>query len=177
MFKHAHCNFVHTNDKVSSVSLVVSFCRLIMFFNSLIPKDQRHSRVYCAKQDMNQIPQMVSFFRFVWLIQHNRGLCRSVWLIYCSALHFHSRIVCMHCFNFRWELLFSSVTTFHTPPELHSIVEKEKYGPTTQQLLQTDFSSQSYTAKVQLPYQCGHGQLPRKIEIERLELGVMNHCE
>ncbi|XP_042561680.1 dynein axonemal heavy chain 1-like isoform X2 [Clupea harengus] len=60
-----------------------------------------------------------------------------------------------------------NVTTFCTPPELHSIVDKEKHGPTTQQSLLTDFPSSCYTAKVQLPYQCQHGKLPRKIEIER----------
>ncbi|XP_063071051.1 dynein axonemal heavy chain 1 [Engraulis encrasicolus] len=60
-----------------------------------------------------------------------------------------------------------NVRTFHTPEDLHSIVEKEKHGPTTQQLQQTDFPASSYTAKVQLPYQCQSGQVPRKIEIER----------
>ncbi|XP_041945152.1 dynein heavy chain 1, axonemal isoform X2 [Alosa sapidissima] len=67
-----------------------------------------------------------------------------------------------------------NVATFCTPPELHSIVEKEKHGPTTQQLQQTDFSSQGYTAKVQLPYQCQRGQLPRKIEIERRRREYVN---
>uniref|UniRef100_A0AAZ3Q3C2 Dynein heavy chain 1, axonemal n=1 Tax=Oncorhynchus tshawytscha TaxID=74940 RepID=A0AAZ3Q3C2_ONCTS len=59
------------------------------------------------------------------------------------------------------------VTTFRTPSDLHSLVERDKHGPTTQHQQHTDFSTGGYTAKVQLPYHSLPGQHPRKIEIER----------
>ncbi|XP_013988847.1 dynein axonemal heavy chain 1 isoform X2 [Salmo salar] len=59
------------------------------------------------------------------------------------------------------------VTTFRTPSDLHSLVERDKHGPTTQHQQHTDFSTGGYTAKVQLPYHSLPGQHLRKIEIER----------
>ncbi|XP_072521546.1 dynein axonemal heavy chain 1 [Salminus brasiliensis] len=58
-------------------------------------------------------------------------------------------------------------STFQTPTDLFNILERDRHGPTTQILQQSDFSSRGYTAKVQLPYRCSPGQMPRKIEIER----------
>ncbi|KAL6464354.1 hypothetical protein MHYP_G00266710 [Metynnis hypsauchen] len=58
-------------------------------------------------------------------------------------------------------------STFQTPADLFSIIEKDKHGPTTQILQQSDFSSGGFMAKVQLPYNCSPGQQPRNIEIER----------
>ncbi|XP_030634236.1 dynein heavy chain 1, axonemal [Chanos chanos] len=59
------------------------------------------------------------------------------------------------------------VTTFKTPPNLYSIVEQDRHGPSTQLMQESDFPSGGYTAKVQLPYSCLPQQLPRKVEIER----------
>ncbi|KAG7477961.1 hypothetical protein MATL_G00075170 [Megalops atlanticus] len=59
------------------------------------------------------------------------------------------------------------VTTFQTPEDLHKLLERDKHGPSTQLLLQTDFPSRGYTAKVQMPLDSQPGQLPRKLEIER----------
>ncbi|XP_067102135.1 dynein axonemal heavy chain 1 [Osmerus mordax] len=59
------------------------------------------------------------------------------------------------------------VTTFWTPHELHSLVEKDSHGPSTQIQQQTDFAPGGHTAKVQLPYNSLPGEIPRKIEIER----------
>ncbi|XP_027011591.1 dynein axonemal heavy chain 1 isoform X2 [Tachysurus fulvidraco] len=59
------------------------------------------------------------------------------------------------------------VNTFQTPTDLFSIIEKDKHGPSTQKLQQTDFPSEAYTPKVQLPYRSSRGYWPRKIEIEK----------
>ncbi|KAL7843672.1 hypothetical protein AOLI_G00251840 [Acnodon oligacanthus] len=58
-------------------------------------------------------------------------------------------------------------STFQTPADLFSIIEKDKHGPSTQILQRSDFSSGGFTAKVHLPYSCSPGQQPRNIEIER----------
>ncbi|XP_066527086.1 dynein axonemal heavy chain 1 [Hoplias malabaricus] len=60
------------------------------------------------------------------------------------------------------------VSTFQTPADLFSIVERDRHGPSTQIMQQSDFSPEGYMAKVQLPYSCSPGLRPRKIEIERL---------
>lgn len=64
---------------------------------------------------------------------------------------------------------FSSTVanTFQTPADLFSIIQKDRHGPTTQILQQTDFPSGAYKPKVQLPYSCSRGQWPRKIQIEK----------
>ncbi|KAI4880923.1 hypothetical protein NFI96_025448, partial [Prochilodus magdalenae] len=66
-----------------------------------------------------------------------------------------------------YDLNTPKACTFQTPADLLSIIEKDKHGPTTQVLQQSDFSSGGFTAKVQLPYSCPPGQRPRTIEIER----------
>ncbi|KAI1890876.1 hypothetical protein AGOR_G00158120 [Albula goreensis] len=66
------------------------------------------------------------------------------------------------------------VTTFTTPVDLESLLAKEKHGPSTQRLLQTDFSQGGYTAKVQLPFSSQPGELPRKLEIERRRRTYLN---
>ncbi|XP_062843095.1 dynein axonemal heavy chain 1 [Trichomycterus rosablanca] len=60
-----------------------------------------------------------------------------------------------------------NANTFQTPPDLLSIIESDRHGPTTQILQETDFASSGYLAKVQMPYDCLSGQLPRAVEIER----------
>ncbi|XP_065097060.1 dynein axonemal heavy chain 1 [Paramisgurnus dabryanus] len=57
--------------------------------------------------------------------------------------------------------------TIKSSQDLHSVSEKDWYGPSTQHQHETDFHSGSYTPKVQLPYTGLPGQVPRKIEIER----------
>ncbi|XP_051768758.1 dynein axonemal heavy chain 1 [Ctenopharyngodon idella] len=61
----------------------------------------------------------------------------------------------------------SKIAVLKTPPDLHSVLEKDWHEPSTQLQHETDFPSGSYTPKVQLPYTCPPGHVPRKIEIER----------
>ncbi|XP_009304459.3 dynein axonemal heavy chain 1 [Danio rerio] len=61
----------------------------------------------------------------------------------------------------------SCKTMLKTPLDLHSAMEKDWNGPGPQLQQETDFYSVSYTPKVQLPYICPPGHVPRKIEIER----------
>lgn len=66
-----------------------------------------------------------------------------------------------------FSLFLSVVVMLKTPPDLHSVLEKDRHEPSTQLQHETDFHSGSYTPKVQLPYSCSPGHVPRKIEIER----------
>ncbi|XP_035245196.1 dynein heavy chain 1, axonemal isoform X1 [Anguilla anguilla] len=66
------------------------------------------------------------------------------------------------------------VTTFKTPVAFEDLLAKDRHGPSTQRLLQTDFAPGGYTAKVQLPFSCQPGELPRKLEIERRRRTYMN---
>ncbi|MCJ8744212.1 hypothetical protein PDJAM_G00116030 [Pangasius djambal] len=61
----------------------------------------------------------------------------------------------------------TKANTFQTPSDLFSVIQKDRHGPTTQILQQTDFPSGAYVPKVQLPYSCSRGRWPRKIEIEK----------
>ncbi|KAJ8259834.1 hypothetical protein GJAV_G00174010 [Gymnothorax javanicus] len=67
------------------------------------------------------------------------------------------------------------VTTFKTPVDLKNLLAKERHGPSTQRLLQTDFARGGYTAKVQLPFKVQPGELPRKLEIERRRRTYMSY--
>ncbi|EMP33877.1 Dynein heavy chain 1, axonemal [Chelonia mydas] len=60
-----------------------------------------------------------------------------------------------------------SVTTFETPENIESYLDKQVIGPTTEILAKSDFPLQAFKPKVQLPFQGLPGQCPRKIEIER----------
>ncbi|NXA33441.1 DYH1 protein, partial [Eudromia elegans] len=59
------------------------------------------------------------------------------------------------------------VTTFKTPEDIGSCLEKQVIGPTTEILLKSDFPLQAFKPKVQIPFQRLPGQCPRKVEIER----------
>ncbi|XP_060766195.1 dynein axonemal heavy chain 1 [Neoarius graeffei] len=59
--------------------------------------------------------------------------------------------------------------TFQTPADLFSVIQKDRHGPTTQILQETDFPSGAYKPKVQLPYVSSRGRWPRKIQIEKLK--------
>ncbi|XP_028841933.1 dynein heavy chain 1, axonemal isoform X2 [Denticeps clupeoides] len=66
-----------------------------------------------------------------------------------------------------YETNVPKVSTFRTPLDLHSIVDKDRHGPTTQWIAQSDLSTAGHTPKVQRPFTCPSGQIPRKLEIER----------
>ncbi|KAM8930485.1 dynein axonemal heavy chain 1 isoform 1-T1 [Pelodytes ibericus] len=59
------------------------------------------------------------------------------------------------------------VKSFQVPPDLHSYLDKQVLGPTTEVLLKSDFPKSGYEPKVQLPFQVQPGHCPRKIELER----------
>ncbi|XP_075795609.1 dynein axonemal heavy chain 1 isoform X2 [Pelodiscus sinensis] len=59
------------------------------------------------------------------------------------------------------------VTTFESPTDFESYLDKQVIGPTTEILTKADFPLQAFKPKVQLPFQGLPGQCPRKIEIER----------
>ena len=61
------------------------------------------------------------------------------------------------------------VGTFDSPDigQFNAIIDSQK-GPTTQLTTKTDFPLKSWQPKVQTPYYVAPGELPRKIEIERL---------
>ncbi|CAM4703272.1 unnamed protein product [Lepidochelys kempii] len=59
------------------------------------------------------------------------------------------------------------VTTFETPENIESYLDKQVIGPTTEILAKSDYPLQAFKPKVQLPFQGLPGQCPRKIEIER----------
>ncbi|MEE6511728.1 hypothetical protein FKM82_018461 [Ascaphus truei] len=59
------------------------------------------------------------------------------------------------------------VTSFQTPPNLHSYLGKQVFGPTTEVLVKSDFPKSGYEPKVQLSFKVAPGHCPRKIELER----------
>ncbi|XP_025927284.1 dynein heavy chain 1, axonemal [Apteryx rowi] len=59
------------------------------------------------------------------------------------------------------------VTTFRTPEDIGSCLEKQAIGPTTEILIKSDFPLRAFKPKVQIPFQRLPGQCPRKVEIER----------
>ncbi|NXT79882.1 DYH1 protein, partial [Zapornia atra] len=59
------------------------------------------------------------------------------------------------------------VTTFRMPEDFGSVLDMQVIGPTTENLIKSDFPVQSFKPKVQIPFQLVPGQCPRKIEVER----------
>ncbi|NWX05348.1 DYH1 protein, partial [Caloenas nicobarica] len=59
------------------------------------------------------------------------------------------------------------VTTFQMPEDFASILDKQRIGPTTEKLIESDFPAQSFQPKVQVAFKVLPGQCPRRIEIER----------
>ncbi|NXP72200.1 DYH1 protein, partial [Ramphastos sulfuratus] len=59
------------------------------------------------------------------------------------------------------------VTTFKMPEDFQSILDKQMIGPTTKNLINSDFPAQSFRPKVQIAFQRLPGQCPRAIEVER----------
>ncbi|KFP87663.1 Dynein heavy chain 1, axonemal, partial [Apaloderma vittatum] len=59
------------------------------------------------------------------------------------------------------------VTTFKMPEDFQSILDKQVIGPTTENLVKSDFAAQSFKPKVQVAFQRLPGQCPRALEIER----------
>ncbi|NXH20173.1 DYH1 protein, partial [Bucco capensis] len=59
------------------------------------------------------------------------------------------------------------VTTFTVPEDFGSVLDKQVIGPTTENLIKSDFPVQSFKPKVQIAFQGLPGQCPRKIEVER----------
>ncbi|XP_069500104.1 dynein axonemal heavy chain 1 [Ambystoma mexicanum] len=59
------------------------------------------------------------------------------------------------------------VTTFQAPPDLKPYLDQQVFGPTTEVQQKSDFPSQAYQPKVQLPFELVPGQNPRTVEIDR----------
>ncbi|XP_050760847.1 dynein axonemal heavy chain 1 [Gymnogyps californianus] len=59
------------------------------------------------------------------------------------------------------------VTTFKMPEDFGSVLDKQVIGPTTENLIKSDFPVQSFKPKVQIAFQGLPGQCPQKIEVER----------
>ncbi|NWU63518.1 DYH1 protein, partial [Pterocles burchelli] len=59
------------------------------------------------------------------------------------------------------------VTTFRVPEDFGSVLDKQVIGPTTENLIKSDFPVQSFKPKVQIAFQRLPGQCPREIEVER----------
>ncbi|NXG75040.1 DYH1 protein, partial [Baryphthengus martii] len=59
------------------------------------------------------------------------------------------------------------VTTFKVPEDFESILHKQMMGPTTKNLIESDFPVPSFQPKVQVPFQSLPGQCPREVEIEK----------
>ncbi|NXL83229.1 DYH1 protein, partial [Alectura lathami] len=59
------------------------------------------------------------------------------------------------------------VTTFKMPEDIGSVLDAQVIGPTTENLIKSDFPEQSLKPKVQVAFQTPPGQCPRSIEIER----------
>ncbi|NXI38769.1 DYH1 protein, partial [Galbula dea] len=59
------------------------------------------------------------------------------------------------------------VTTFRMSEDFGSVLDKQVIGPTTENLIKSDFPVQSFKPKVQVGFQGLPGQCPRKIEVER----------
>ncbi|NWH76361.1 DYH1 protein, partial [Piaya cayana] len=59
------------------------------------------------------------------------------------------------------------VTTFKMPEDFESVLDKQVIGPTTENLIKSDFPVQSFKPKVQIAFKRLPGQCPWEIEIER----------
>ncbi|NWH61667.1 DYH1 protein, partial [Geococcyx californianus] len=59
------------------------------------------------------------------------------------------------------------VTTFKIPEDFGSVLDKQVIGPTTENLIKSDFPLQSFKPKIQIAFQRLPGQSPREIELER----------
>ncbi|KFZ54338.1 Dynein heavy chain 1, axonemal, partial [Podiceps cristatus] len=59
------------------------------------------------------------------------------------------------------------VTTFKMPEDFGSVLDKQVIGPTTENLIKSDFPVQSFKPKVQIAFQGLPGQCPRQVEVER----------
>ncbi|NXY87439.1 DYH1 protein, partial [Alcedo cyanopectus] len=59
------------------------------------------------------------------------------------------------------------VTTFKVPEDFGSVLDKQVIGPTTENLIKSDFPVQTFKPKVQIAFQGLPGQRPREVEIER----------
>ncbi|NXF68491.1 DYH1 protein, partial [Ciccaba nigrolineata] len=59
------------------------------------------------------------------------------------------------------------VTTFKMPEDFGSVLDKQVIGPTTENLVKSDFPAQSFKPKVQIAFQGLPGQSSQKIEVER----------
>ncbi|NXS59038.1 DYH1 protein, partial [Brachypteracias leptosomus] len=59
------------------------------------------------------------------------------------------------------------VTTFKMPEDFESVLDKQVIGPTTKNLIKSDFLVQSFKPKAEIAFQGLPGQCPWKIEVER----------
>ncbi|NXV43351.1 DYH1 protein, partial [Uria aalge] len=59
------------------------------------------------------------------------------------------------------------VTTFKMPEDFGSVLDRQVIGPTTENLIKSDFPVQSFKPKVQIAFQGLPGQCSQKMEIER----------
>ncbi|NXU55546.1 DYH1 protein, partial [Turnix velox] len=59
-------------------------------------------------------------------------------------------------------------TTFKMPEDFGVILDKQMIGPTTENLIKSDFPMQSFKPKVQIAFQRLPGQYSREMEIERI---------
>ncbi|XP_075039903.1 dynein axonemal heavy chain 1 [Mixophyes fleayi] len=66
------------------------------------------------------------------------------------------------------------VSSFETPENLQSYLDKQVSYPTTEVLVKSDFSERGYEPKVQLSFTVPPGQCPRKLELERRKREYLN---
>nr|XP_013047409.2 dynein axonemal heavy chain 1 isoform X1 [Anser cygnoides]XP_047928500.1 dynein axonemal heavy chain 1 isoform X1 [Anser cygnoides]XP_047928502.1 dynein axonemal heavy chain 1 isoform X1 [Anser cygnoides]XP_047928506.1 dynein axonemal heavy chain 1 isoform X1 [Anser cygnoides] len=59
------------------------------------------------------------------------------------------------------------VTTFKMPEDFESVLDVQVTGPTTKNLIKSDFPVESFKPKVQIAFQRLPGQCPQRIEVER----------
>ncbi|NXN35167.1 DYH1 protein, partial [Rhinoptilus africanus] len=59
------------------------------------------------------------------------------------------------------------VTTFRMPEDFGNVLDKQVIGPTTENLVKSDFPVQSFKPKVQIAFQQLPGQCSRKMEVEK----------
>uniref|UniRef100_A0A8C3K8B9 Dynein axonemal heavy chain 1 n=1 Tax=Calidris pygmaea TaxID=425635 RepID=A0A8C3K8B9_9CHAR len=62
------------------------------------------------------------------------------------------------------------VTTFKIPEDFGSVLDKQVIGPTTENLIKSDFPVQSFKPKVQIAFQRLPGQCSRNMEVEKRRL-------
>lgn len=93
---------------------------------------------------------------------------------FCYANYYYKRSIYTTSYTLWVKSLFV-VTTFKTSSGQCKPVEKDKYGPTSQQTQTSYFCRGGDKPKVQMPYQTIPGQIPRKLEIERFVLLVLSY--